>query len=160
MALNKQNAIRNKIDELTKDKKPVWTKIKSVLDMLVRNDEIARDYVLSAYKKKLKFEETKAGELSVEKDDSTEWDTKKNAGKSITEQWWDILDDVLNQLNTLSRWVDVFGFGYKLPDFPKLFEDLSLDLEHIWDYAEDTSVPEPMTFGLAARKAKQFNVFE
>jgi hypothetical protein len=43
----------------------------------------------------------------------------------------------------------------------KLFEeDLSLDLEHIWDYAEDTSVPEPMTFGLAARKAQQFSVFD
>ena len=110
---------------------------------------------------KLKIEKNKAGDWSVEKEDLTMWEEENNAGKGPTEQWWDILDAVLHNLNTLYDFVDWFNLGYKLPEFPKkLFEELSLDLEHIWDYAEDTSIPEPMTFGLAARKAKQFNVFE
>ncbi|OUV29448.1 MAG: hypothetical protein CBC48_11890 [bacterium TMED88] len=160
-AIGPENAIRNAIKKLAKKKDPKWQTIKSVLDMLVRNDNTARQYVAEKYKKKLKFYTNKAGDLSVEKKDEAMWKKTNNDGKSPTEQWWDILNDVLDKLNTLPSSADWFGLGYRLPEFPKkLFEELSLDLEHIWDYAEDTSVPEPMTFGLAARKAKQFNVFE
>nr|WP_292968381.1 hypothetical protein [Allomuricauda sp.] len=80
--------------------------------------------------------------------------------EDIIKTWWEMLLISINQLNTVWSYL---GGAYTLPKEPpnKLFEeDLSLDLEHIWDYAEDTSVPEPMTFGLAARKAKQFSVFE
>jgi hypothetical protein len=162
-AIDPDNAIREKIEELRDNVKqnitPNWRRIKSVLDMLIRNDEKLRNYVALQYKEKLTIKENSKGEMTLSKVKGA-WKKDDNDGKSPTEQWWDILNDVLDQLNTLPSSVDWFGLGYRLPKFPKLFEELSLDLEHIWDYAEDTSIPEPMTFGLAARKAKQFNVFQ